>query len=444
MATSDINQGKPVGVGLIGLGTVGGGVAELLHTHAALYADRVGRPIELRRVLVRDIAKAKATGLVDASLLTDDPEPFFNDPDIAVVIEVAGGAGPVETLVRRALESGKHLVTANKSLLAEKGAELFALARTHGVSLAFEASCGGGVPCVTGLMLGLTANRVTAMFGILNGTCNFILTAMTRRGLTYDHALAEAQRLGYAETDPTLDVSGADAAQKLAILAALAFGVAIPEVPCVGVDGLTLQDLSFGRELGYDVKLLAIAERPDPQGPLSVGVEPCFIPVGDRLASVRGAFNALVIEGDAVGPVMLYGQGAGRGPTASAVVTDLLHIVSGVHPAASAATRLTPDHHDAATLRHPADDLGRFFLRVDAVDRHGTLGRMTTVLGEEGIGVRGMTQHESDHGVAVPVVFTTDASARGNVTRAAARLADLDVVEGQPSVIRILDARDEG
>ena len=432
-----------VGVGLIGLGTVGGGVAELLRDHAQLYRKRFGKRVELRRALVRDVSKAKRAGLLDAERITDDAEAFLGDPLIDVVVEVAGGGGAVETMVRRSLETGRHVVTANKSLLADHGAELFALARKHGVSIAFEASCGGGIPCVTGLTHGLMANRITGLYGILNGTCNFILTAMTRRGLSYDDALGEAQRLGYAEADPTLDVSGADAGQKLAILAALAFGIAIPEVRCVGVDGLRLEDLRFGQEMGYDVKLLAIAEQAAAGEPVSVGVEPCFIHERDLLAPVRGAFNALVVEGDAVGPVMFYGQGAGRGPTASAVVSDLLNVVSGGYPAAFAATSLTPDRGEAAA-QLPADEVrGRFFLRVHAVDRPGTLSKMTTILGEEGIGVRGMTQHESNRGQVVPVVFTTDTAPRGGVTRAAQRLADLDVVEGRPTVIRIVDAPED-
>lgn len=432
-----------VGVGLIGLGTVGGGVAELLREHAELYRQRFGKRIELRGVLVRDVAKAGKTGLLDAEKITDDAEAFLGDASIDVVVEVAGGGVGVETMVRRSLESGRHVVTANKSLLADKGAELFALARRHGVSIAFEASCGGGIPCVTGLTQGLMANRITGLYGILNGTCNFILTAMTRCGLTYDDALVESQRLGYAEADPTLDVSGADAGQKLAILAALAFGITIPEVGCVGVDGLSLEDLRFGREMGYDVKLLGIAERAGPGEPVSVGVEPCFLHERDLLTPVRGAFNALVVEGDAIGPVMFYGQGAGRGPTASAVVSDLLNVVSGAYPAAFAGTSLTPDRGESVELL-PADEVrGRFFLRVQAVDYPGTLANMTAILGEEGIGVRGMTQHESNHGQVVPVVFTTDTAPRGSVNRAAARLADLDVVKGRPMMIRIVDAPEE-
>ena len=443
MTAEPAPETSPVGVGLIGLGTVGGGVAELLRTHADLYGQRTGRRIEIRKALVRDTAKAKRAGLLDDDAITDDADALFADDSIDVIIEVAGGGGVIEQLVRRALEAGKHVVTANKSLLADRGAELFALARQHGVSIAFEASCGGGIPCVTGLTQGLMANRVTGLYGILNGTCNFILTAMTRRGMSYDDALAEAQRLGYAEADPTLDVSGADAAQKLTILAALAFGIPIPEVRTTGVDGLTLEELRFGRELGYDVKLLAIAERPEENGPVSVGVEPCFIHQRDLLAPVRGAFNALVVEGDAVGPVMFYGQGAGRGPTASAVVSDLLNVVSGGYPASFAGTRLTPDAAGSVDLLPPEAVVGRFFLRVQAVDRPGTLAKLTTILGEEGIGVRGMTQHESNHGQAVPVVFTTDAVTRGAVDRAVKRLADCDAVEGPPAVIRIVDSPDE-
>ena len=268
---SPVTQNNPASapftVSMIGYGTVGQGVAELLRRHGELYALRTGRSVKLGRVLVRDVAKARAAaqGAGDpeaAERFTDDPAAFLTAPADAV-IEVAGGLDPVDGLIRDALKAGRHVVTANKALLAARGAELFGLAREHGVSVAFEASCGGGIPCVTALMAGLMANDVTALYGILNGTCNYILTEMTQRGKSYAEALVEAKEKGYAEADEFLDVSGADAGQKLAVLASLAFGRRITddEVPCRGIDTLDLMDVKFGAEMGYDVKLIAAAER---------------------------------------------------------------------------------------------------------------------------------------------------------------------------------------
>ena len=330
------NDGS-IGIGMIGCGTVGGGVARLLCDQADLYTRRLGRPLELRRVLVRDVNKADREPSVPRDVLTDDADAFFDTPNMSIVVEVAGGTGPAAQFVRRAIESGRHVVTANKSLLADQGPDLFALARQHNVAVAFEASCGGGIPIVTALKFGLMANRIDAMYGILNGTCNYILTQMTQQGETYSDALRDAQRLGYAEADPTLDVSGRDAAEKLAILASLAFGVRVhaSQVWSEGIDTLDLDDIRFGAELGYDIKLLAIGERvpsrkvtshksesrkseshksqvgdAESEGlatcdfstcdsSVSLRVHPCFIARSEPLAQVHGSFNALSVFGHA-------------------------------------------------------------------------------------------------------------------------------------------------
>ncbi|MFW6058624.1 MAG: homoserine dehydrogenase [Phycisphaeraceae bacterium] len=430
-----------IGVGMIGCGTVGGAVAALLRDEAALYARRLGRPIALRRVLVRDVERAVERGAVDAALLTDDAEAFFATEDMPIVVEVAGGRGTIGEHVRAALRAGKHVVTANKALLAAEGPQLFALAREHDVSIAFEASCAGGIPCITALQQGLMANHIRGLYGILNGTCNFILSAMTCEGAPYADALAEAQRHGYAEADPTLDVSGADAAQKLAILASLAFGVAVNEeqVATAGIDALDLADVRFGRELDYDIKLLAIAERPTEQSPVSLGVEPCFVHDDELLAKVGGASNALSVYGHAVGHTMYFGPGAGGMPTASAVVSDLLNVASGWYPVAFANMRLTPDVNGKAELV-PAEALrSRFYLRVNALDVPGTMAKVTSMLGEGGISLSAVLQHESEPGEFVPVVITTHEAKRGDVDRAMQRIRKLDVISGEPRVIRIVD-----
>ena len=366
-------SGDVIGVGMIGLGTVGGGVAKLLHEQAELYTQRTGKQIELRRVLVRDVEKAKASGLVDPAIVTDDQEAIISAEEIDVVIEVAGGVEPMDWLIQLSLEHGKHVVTANKSLLAAKGPELFGIAHASNVSIAFEASCGGRIPCVTAATTGLMANRMDAAYGILNGTCNYILTEMTGAGKTYAQALAEAQEAGFAEADPTLDVSGADAAQKLAILASLAFGVRITgdDVHAIGVDGLDLEDITLGDELGLDIKLLAIAERWPGSKWVNIGVQPCFIKKGELLPQVAGPYNALSVHGHAAGHTLYYGQGAGQMPTASAVVSDLLGIVSGSGPAAFANLNLTPDLTQPAHILDRGDTESAYYLRMETLDVPG-------------------------------------------------------------------------
>ncbi len=434
---------ETIGVGMIGCGTVGGAVASLLRENAELYATRAGVRVELRRVLVRDTAKACRSGAVTEALVTDDAEAFFATPDMPIVIENAGGRGTVAGYVRRALEAGKHIVTANKSLLASEGPELFALARQHNACIAFEASCGGGIPVVTALQFGLMANRITGLYGILNGTCNFILTQMAHHGTGYEQTLAEAQAKGFAEADPTLDVSGRDAAEKLAVLASLAFGLRCSgdDVWCEGIDGLDLADIRCGAELGYDIKLLAIAELDEDGGDhaVSLRTHPCFIPVDRPLAQVRGAYNALSVYGDALGHSMYYGQGAGGMPTASAVVSDLLNVASGWYPKAFAQMRLTPDCHATPRLIEPRDVSSRYYLRINAKDAPGVLGRVSTILGERGISISSVLQHEQAAGQFVPVVITTNRAKQGDLDASLQQIERLSVIDGRPVCIRIVD-----
>lgn len=426
-------------VGMIGFGTVGRGVAQLLREQAELYADRVGRPIELVKVLVRDVGKATADDAIDAGLVTADADKFFA-VDAEVVIEVAGGLDPVGGYVERALQLGRHVVTANKSLLAARGAALFATARQHDASIAFEASCGGGIPCVTALTAGLMANEISGLYGILNGTCNYIFTEMTQHGKTYATALAEAKDKGYAEADETLDVSGADAAQKLAILASLAFGANITEadVPCAGIDTLNLEDLRFGAELGYDVKLIASAERWPGLPYICLGTAPCFIAKGEQLAQVHGSFNALSVVGHAVGHTMFYGRGAGQGPTASAIVGDLLNVASGAHPQGFKQMRITPDLHGPAPLVEAEDTESRWYLRVDALNIPGVMAKLTAALGKRKISLSALLQHNAT-GDTAPVVTTTHAARLGDLYAAADEIAALPEVHGTPVIYRILD-----
>ncbi|MEM9295740.1 MAG: homoserine dehydrogenase [Planctomycetota bacterium] len=436
------------GVGMIGFGTVGQAAAAMLHEHADLYAQRAGRTVALRRVLVRNLAKAKAAAAdlpgFDPAVLTDDPETFFAPGAIDCVLEVAGGVDAAHDLVQRALDTGRHVVTANKALLAAHGADLFAAARQQDKCIAFEASCGGGIPCVTALCAGLAANRVDALVGILNGTCNYILTQMGKHGRTYAQALQEAQELGFAEADPTLDVSGADAGQKLAVLAALAFGARIEEsaVACQGVNTVDPVDLAFGAELGYELKLLAIGER-DADDRITVGVSPCFVRKDDPLAQVAGSFNALSVYAPDLGHSLYYGRGAGGRPTASAVLADLLGVVTGWAPALFHGLRLTPDLHAPAALGDPLQTQSRFYLRVTAADRPGVMAQVTGILGHAGISLSALIQHESseaDDGPAVPLVITTHRAPLGALRQAAQQIAELDGVESAPVVLRIFNA----
>ncbi|MCE9592421.1 MAG: homoserine dehydrogenase [Planctomycetes bacterium] len=441
-----------IGVGMIGCGTVGGGVATLLREMSDVYARRAGTRLELRRVLVRDAARAAASGLVDRSIITNDAEAFFETPGMSIVVEVAGGRD-VSRHVRRAITSGKHIVTANKTMLAAEGDELFALARKHSVSIAFEASCGGGIPIITAMQFGLMANRIEALYGILNGTCNYILTEMVQKDKPYAVALKEAQELGFAEADPTLDVSGRDAAQKLAVLASLAFGAHVTDgqVPSEGIDTLDLQDIRFAGELGYTIKLLAIAEREGfgrdtangPAAPgatkLSLRVQPCFVHKTLPLAQVNGSYNALSVYGHANGHTMYYGRGAGRMPTASAVVSDLLNVASGWYPQAFSRMRLWCDSHEPVNLVDPGDLESRFYLRINALDVPGVMGKVSTALGEMGISISAILQHEAAVGKMVPVVITTHRARRGALMTAMDRIEKLDVIGGRPVAIRIVD-----
>ena len=438
---------EAIGVGLIGCGTVGSGVVKLLLEQADLYAARLGRPLALRRVLVREQDVAYKTEMVPPGVLTTDVEAFFATPEMPILVELGGGRGVISQFVRRALALGKHVVTANKALLAAEGPELFALARQHEVSIGFEASCGGGIPCVTGLMFGLMANEINALYGILNGTCNYILTEMTREDKDYATALREAQQAGFAEADPTMDVSGGDTAHKLAILASLAFGVqaTAEQVTCQGIDQLDLADIRFGAELGYDIKLLGIAEahaddaEPDATRRIGLQVEPCFVHSDTQLAQVHGPFNALSVYGHAVGHTLSYGRGAGMMPTASAVVSDVMNIASGWYPHAFASLRIWADLHAPAKPVDPDDVVSRFYLRLNALDRPGVIAQAGRVLGELDISISAVLQHEQAAGQFVPVVITTHEAQRGAVRRALKQIEQLEVIEGTAVCIRIVD-----
>jgi homoserine dehydrogenase len=431
----DTPNALPIHLTLLGRGVVGQGVLQILADRGDLLAKRVGRSLVVKHVVVRDAAKHAGADV------TTDAATAIDDPAIEVVVEVMGGVEAAHDHVRRALEAGKHVVTANKALVAAHGPALFQLARDRGVCLAFEASCGGGVPIISALTGGLLANRTDALVGILNGTCNFILTEMAA-GKDYATALAGAQAAGYAEADPTMDVSGRDAAQKLAILTSLSFDARVDEsaVSVEGIDTLDAADVALAAEMGYAVKLLAVAERHEDG--LALGVAPHLVPHGHVLADVAGPFNAASVWGDALGHALFYGRGAGAAATASAVVADVLGIALGTTPKQFATlAAFGPDLPPAAVLP-PGRVRSRSYLRVTARDVPGVLGHICDALGAAGISIAAVRQHESAAGAMVPIVITTHTAQEQALGRALQQIDALADVGAATVRLRILDEPD--
>jgi len=424
----------PLSVAIAGLGTVGGGVLKLLRDNADIVAARAGRPITVTAVSARDRTRDRGVSLTGLRWY-EDPVALAADPAVDVVVELIGGSdGPARALVEAAIAAGKPVVTANKAMLAVHGATLAAAAEERGVPLAFEAAVAGGIPVIKALREGLAGNRIAHIAGILNGTCNYILTQMRERGREFAEVLADAQKLGYAEADPSFDIDGIDAAHKLAILAALAFGrpVAFEAVHIEGIRGISALDIGFATELGYRIKLLGIARQAE--GGVEARVHPCMVPQSAPIARVDGVFNAVVAEGDFVGRVMLEGRGAGAGPTASAVVADLIDIARG---------RYTPVWGAAASALSNAPSVpmsahfGPYYLRLMVVDRPGVIADVTAVLRDKGVSLESMLQRGRAPGEAVPVVLVTHETRESAMREALARIAALDAVVEAPTLIRI-------
>jgi len=422
-------------VGLLGLGVVGSGVARVLTDKSAAIALQVGRPVELRKVLVRDIAKARPVLLPQESL-TCDPDDILDDPAISVVIEVMGGEDPAHQYVKRALEQGKHVITANKEVIAKHGPTLLAIAKSHQVAIHYEASVGGGIPLIAPFRQSLLANDISALRAIINGTTNYILTKMAKEGVDLPQALRAAQELGYAEPDPTNDVSGADAVYKLAILSSLAFHarVAPEQVYQEGIMQLTSRDFRYAGELGYAIKLLAIA-RQEPRG-IEARVHPALIPENQILANVDGVFNAVEVEGDLTGKIMFYGRGAGSLPTTSAVVADLIELAQGVSRGIAPLPPAEP-RSDRPVLAM-ADVLTRYYLRMSVGDQPGVLAQIAHVLGTQGISISSVIQKESDERAqTAEIVLMTHTAPERAIQRALQELAVLPVVAEIGTLIRV-------
>lgn len=428
-------------VAIVGLGTVGTGVARLLLDHGDRTARHAGRTLWLKKALVKDLGKPRDVDL-PSGILTDNLQEIVDDPEIHVVAQLIGGLEPARSVMLQLMEAGKDIVTANKALLAEHGAELFNRAQQLGRSIAFEAAVAGGIPIVSNISQCLSANQILSLEGILNGTSNFIVSQMDQYGTDYPSNVSEAQRLGYAEADPTMDVDGTDAAQKLAILSHLAFGATVDwnEIPRVGIDGLNPDDLRYAKELGYRIKLLAVANLADDG--LELSVAPTLVRVGTPLAEVRDAFNAIRVVGDAVGPVFYHGLGAGQMPTASAVVADLIDTAVGRTKITFRTLRYFSTDQPPRVLLRDADTLvGRYYLRLPAANHPGTLAAIANVLSKYGISIASVIQHEGTDGGEqldpVPLVIMTHEASEGAAFHATQEIEGLESVSGPVVRLRV-------
>ncbi|MBN2653060.1 MAG: homoserine dehydrogenase [Spirochaetales bacterium] len=406
---------KKFNVAIIGCGTVGSYTADILIRDKDQITKRTGIEYNLKYIFAKDFQKGIELGIT-SDYFAQSFDTIINDKEIDLVVELVGGTTFAFDYSVQVLKAGKNLVTANKALLAKKGAELFKIARDNGVSVAFEASCGGGIPIVRALYDGLIANENRAIYGIVNGTCNFILSEMIDKGKKYDEVLKQAQADGLAEADPTLDVSGHDSAHKLAILSSLAYGksVGVQEFPVTGINNLNLIDLKFGQELGYTIKLLAISEKREDG--LSLRVRPAFISKDHPLAWVSGSFNAVSVYGSRVGHTMYYGRGAGGNPTASAVVSDIVSI--GLGDSRFGQLKIWPDLTEAATLLPEERIEERYYLRVMVDNVPGVFAKIGKIMENESISISSVLQKESRNPDIIPVVITTERTTQGNINKA--------------------------
>jgi len=427
-----------IGIGLLGLGTVGGGVLKIHRQNRAGLEAKAGCRLRLAAVADRDVTTPRAGLTLGEWPLTTDVERVLGDPAVAIVIELIGGLEPARTFILRAIAAGKHVVTANKALVATHGLELFEAARRRGVLLGFEAAVAGGVPILRALRDGLAANRILSLYGIINGTSNFILTKMTEEGREFREALAEAQAAGYAEADPTLDVEGIDSAHKLQILASLAFRtpVDLKGIHTEGITAVTSEEIANARELGYRIKLLAIAKATD--GGLEARVHPTMIPATSPLSAVSGVFNAIFLTGDAVGDQMFYGRGAGQMPTASAVWSDAIEIGRRLaHGHGALPEDLPLLATDGLRLRPMEQISSAYYLRVMMQDRPGALSQVAGILGRHAISIASVIQKERHHVAAVPVVMMTHEAVERNMRAALEEIDRLPVVAGGTVMLRV-------
>jgi len=423
-----------INVGLMGLGVVGTGVAATLLRETAPLSDVTGRPVKLKKVLVRDFSRPRDIDL-PSGLLTTNAEDILSDPDIHILVEVMGGTDPAEGYLKQGLSAGKHVVTANKEVMAKSGPELLALARANGVNLLFEASVGGGIPIVGCLMNELAANDIRSIRSIINGTTNYILTRMAHQGTSFQQALGEAQELGYAEADPTNDIEGIDAAYKLTILASLAYRRRFQpaDVYCEGISELEPQDFRYAQELGYAIKSLAIANLDD--GAVQLRVYPALVPAEHMLAKVDGVYNAVEVDGSLCGQVLFHGMGAGREPTTSAVVGD---VIEAARKMGSHSPPLEVRNGAALTVRPIGDLKVRYYIRLDVADHPGVLARIAQILGDGQISIAAVLQKDTQPETeSAEIVITTHPAREASVRKALQAMAGLPQVRRVCNTIRI-------
>ena len=431
---------KEIGVGILGFGTVGAGVAEGLLRNRRLMAERLGVDIVLKKISDLDITTDRGVH-VDPDVLTTDSQGVINDPEVRIVVETIGGTGIAKTFVLAALNAGKAVVTANKKLLAEHGREIFDTAKKNNVDIYFGASVGGGIPIIRVLREGLAGNEIESIHGILNGTCNYILTRMENEGKPFDEILADAQKLGYAEANPSLDIDGFDTAHKACILSALAYGFqpSLDQVQVEGIRNLSGMDVQYAADFGYRIKLLAVVAKHEAD--IEVGVHPTLVPFDHMLASVNGVFNAAMVRGDMVGDTMFYGRGAGRLPTASTVVGDIGDIARNMAHGETRYTRAVPEYGEGSTkLRASGDIVSRFYLRFMVSDKAGSFGQMASVLGKHGVSISAASQKAAktvETGYT-PVVMLTHPAAAKAVDAALAEIEDAGILSEKPVKLRML------
>lgn len=432
---------KDIYVGLLGFGNIGTGVVKLLLQNSKLISDKVGARLVLKRIADLDITTDRGVTL-PAGILTTSADDVLTDPDISVVIELIGGYNPAKKFVLKAIENGKHVVTANKALLAVHGEEIYAAAARKGVEVLFEAAVGGGIPVLSAIKGNMAANNFATVLGILNGTCNYILTRMTNEGVDYADVLKNAQELGYAEPDPTFDVEGVDTAHKLAILVSLCFGTRVnfDDIYTEGISSLSSIDIMFAKDFGYKIKLLAIGKRDG--NAVEARVHPTMIPLNYPLADVDGVFNAIRLTGDFVGPVMLYGRGAGMAPTASAIIGDVIDISRSIM--AGIGKRCAPlGYLDESITKLKIKPMGeiesKYYIRFTAEDKPGVLARISGALGKYGISIESMIQKGRSTGESVPIVIMTHEALEKNVRQALDEIDAFEIIAEKSRFIRIED-----
>jgi homoserine dehydrogenase len=425
---------KPINIGMLGLGTVGSGVVRIIEGHQEDLSRQIGTSVNIRKIAVRNAAKSRKV-TVDPALLTEDPWEVIHDPSIDVIVEVMGGVEQTKEYVLAALAKGKHVVTANKDLIARHGPEILAAAAKNRCDVMYEASVAGGIPILRTLVEGFSSDRITKIMGIVNGTTNYILTKMTQEGASYEEVLAEAQRLGYAEADPTSDVEGYDAAYKMIILSSLGFHVhvSLDDLDIKGITGVTAEDIASAKRIGYTIKLLGIAERQDDL--ISISVQPTMIRNSHPLASVNGVFNAIYVYGQAVGETMFYGPGAGDMPTATSVVADLVavsrNLMLGIN--GSRNNLISTDKK----LKSDEQIVSKYFMRLHVADKTGVLAQITQIFADHGISLESVIQQPNNGKPETEIIIITHDASKAGLERVLARFAQIESVKSVRSVYRV-------